>query len=153
MKTLRRSAIKKLFFSLIGLSGAGLAASAETTYPTVNEDFYQDNLLNDLPFSIFTRFGNLVYISGHGARIEGGIREHTDNALKMIEAGLKQAGSSMDKVLKVSVFLENMEDFNGMNEVYRGRFGAKPPARTTVAVPKGLPPADHLIQIDCIGYI
>ena len=70
-----------------------------------------------------------------------------------MESELQKAGSSMEKVLKVTVYLDNMKDYNGMNEVYRGRFGKNPPVRTTVAVPNGLPPADNLIQMDCIAYI
>lgn len=153
MKTERRSVLKKLFAAFIGASGASLAARAgsgegmeKVTAEAVN---FQDQPL----FSPFTRYGNLVFVSGHGKRLEGDIKVHTDNVLKMIEGELIKAGSSMEKVLKVTVFLETMDDYNGMNEVYKGRFGKNPPARTTVAVPNGLPPADHLIQMDCIAYI
>jgi len=153
MKTKRRSAIKKIFASLVGITGVKLASGAKVNDTPVKEGF---NVVNsqDLPlFSVSTRYGNMVFVSGQGSRLDGDIKVHTDNALKMIEAGLKNAGSSMDKVLKVNVFLENMKDFEAMNEVYRGRFGKNPPARTTVAVPNGLTPSDNLINIDCIAYI
>ena len=153
MKTKRRSAIKKIFASLVGITGVKFASGAKVNDTPVKEGF---NVVNsqDLPlFSVSTRYGNMVFVSGQGSRLDGDIKVHTDNALKMIEAGLKNAGSSMDKVLKVTVFLENMKDFEAMNEVYRGRFGKNPPARTTVAVPNGLTPSDNLINIDCIAYI
>jgi enamine deaminase RidA (YjgF/YER057c/UK114 family) len=56
-------------------------------------------------------------------------------------------------VLKVSVFLNDIADFEGMNSIYKGRFGAKPPVRTTVAVAKGGVPGNSLVEIDCIAYI
>lgn len=59
----------------------------------------------------------------------------------------------MDKVLKATVFLTDLEDFKGMNEVYKGRFGKKPPARSTVAVAKGGIPGKSILEIDCIAYI
>ena len=62
-----------------------------------------------------------------------------------------KAGSSMDKVLKVNVYLNDIADYKGMNEVYKGRFGKKPPVRTTVAVAKGGVPGDSLVEIDCIA--
>jgi len=104
-------------------------------------------------FSASTRLGNLLFLSGRGQRLEGDIKVHTENVINLLEAELIKAGSSLDKVLKVTVFLDNIKDYDGMNEAYRGRFGKNPPARTTVAVPNGLPPADNLIQMDCIAYI
>ncbi len=153
MKTERRSVLKKLFAAIIGAAGGSLAARAESGDGIVKATPEVINFQDQPLFSPFTRHGNLVFVSGHGKRLEGDIKAHTDNVLKMIEAQLIRAGSSMEKVLKVTVFLETMDDYNGMNEVYKGRFGKNPPARTTVAVPNGLPPADHLIQMDCIAYI
>jgi 2-iminobutanoate/2-iminopropanoate deaminase len=153
MNTQRRSVLKKMIATLAGLTGLGLAANIKASSSEEKEVFDIHNL-QDVPlFSTSTRFGNLVFCSGRGARLDGDIRVHTDNVLKIIEAELIKAGSSMEKVLKVTVFLDNMKDYNGMNEVYKGRFGKNPPARTTVAVPNGLPPADNLIQMDCIAYI
>ena len=65
---------------------------------------------------------------------KGDIRAHTKRVLDLMEESLKSAGSSMDKVLKVTVFLTDMKDYDGMNETYLGRFGPEPPVRTTVAV-------------------
>ncbi len=153
MKTERRSVLKKLFGAFIGVSGASLAARAEVSLPMKKETPGVINFQDQPLFSPFTKYGNLVFVSGHGQRLEGDIKVHTDNVLKMIEAQLIKAGSSMEKVLKVTIFLETMDDYHGMNEAYKGRFGKNPPARTTVAVPNGLPPADNLIQMDCIAYV
>src|SRR5450759_3005400 len=153
MKTQRRTVLKKLFASILGVTGLGLGAGAKNISADEKEALNITNF-QDLPlFSASTKLGNLVFISGRGARLEGDIKVHTDNVLKIMETELIKAGSSMDKVLKVTVYLDNMKDYYGMNEVYKGRFGKKPPVRTTVAVPNGLPPADNLIQMDCIAYI
>jgi enamine deaminase RidA (YjgF/YER057c/UK114 family) len=53
----------------------------------------------------------------------------------------------------VTVFLSDMADFEGMNEVYKGRFGKNPPVRSTVAVAKGGIPGKSIIEIECIGYV
>ena len=109
----------------------------------------------DVPlFSGETKLGNLVFIAGKGAHTEPfEIKAHTEIVLKELEKGLIKAGSSMEKVLKVTVFLNDIADYKGMNEVYKGRFGSKPPVRTTVAVAKGGVPGDSLVEMDCIAYI
>ena len=153
MKTERRTAIKKFFASVAGLAGFGIAVSGNTD-PVLEKEAFEVTNFQDVPlFSAATRLGNLVFISGRGDTLNGDIKVHTDNVLKVIEGELKKVGSSMEKVLKVNVYLNDMKDFQGMNEVYRGRFGKNPPVRTTVACPGGLPPADAYIQMDCIAYI
>jgi len=153
MKTQRRSALKRMFAAVAGLTGLGMAANANST-GKAEKIVSGVTHFQDVPlFSASTRFGNLVFLSGRGQRLEGDIKVHTDNVLKLLETELIKVGSSMDKVLKVTVFLDKIEDYYGMNEAYKGRFGPNPPARTTVAVPNGLPPADNLIQMDCIAYI
>lgn len=94
----------------------------------------------------------LVYVAGKGEHGPGDIKEHTTSVLNQIEAELKKAGSSMDKVLKVNVYLHDIRDYDGMNEAYRGRFGAKPPVRTTVSCPGGIP-GRSLVEIDCIAAL
>ena len=98
------------------------------------------------------QFGSLVFVSGAGAHFAGDIKAHTDHVLNELEKELIKAGSSMQKVLKANVLLNDLDDYKTMNEVYRGRFGAKPPVRTTVAVRAGVP-GDSLVEIDCIAYI
>jgi 2-iminobutanoate/2-iminopropanoate deaminase len=154
MKTERRSVIKKMFASVVGLTGLGIAANAKTSGSPEKE---ADNIttLQDVPlFSGNTKFGNLLFISGKGAHVAPfEIKAHTEIVLKEMEKELISAGSSMEKVLKVNVYLNDIADYKGMNEVFKGRFGAKPPVRTTVAVAKGGVPGDSLVEMDCIAYI
>jgi enamine deaminase RidA (YjgF/YER057c/UK114 family) len=154
MQTQRRSAIKKLLASVTAVAGFGLAAKAKAI--TAEEKEVGDiTNFQDVPlFSSFTRHGDLIYISGVGAHVAPfEIKAHTEIVLQGMEKVLKKAGSSMEKVLKVSVFLNDIQDYQGMNEVFKGRFGKKPPVRTTVAVAKGGVPGDSLVEMDCIAYI
>ena len=154
MKTERRSALKKMFASVLGLAGAGMAAKATTS---IREEKEADNITDfqNVPlFSGHTKFGNLVFVAGKGAHVEPfTIKAHTEIVLKELENELIKAGSSMEKVLKVNVYLNDIADYQGMNEAYKGRFGSKPPVRTTVAVAKGGVPGDSLVEMDCIAYI
>jgi enamine deaminase RidA (YjgF/YER057c/UK114 family) len=72
--------------------------------------------------------------------------------LDEIEKRLLSVGSSMDKVLKVNVYLNDLKDYAGMNEAYLGRFGAEPPVRTTIAAAGGIP-GNSLVEIDCIATL
>ena len=153
MQEKRRSTIKKLFGSLVAVTGLGLAVKAninsseeKTAHNIVNQD--------DVPlFSGHTKFKGMVYIAGKGAHFEGDIKAHTDHVLKELEKELISAGSSMEKVLKVTVYLNDIKDYQGMNEVFKGRFGNKPPVRSTVAVAKGGVPGDSLVEMDCIAFV
>jgi 2-iminobutanoate/2-iminopropanoate deaminase len=154
MKTERRSVIKKMFASVVGLTGIGLAANAKTSY---SDEKVAGNITNfqDVPlFSGNTKLGNLVFIAGKGAHVAPfTIQAHTEIVLKALEEELLKAGSSMEKVLKVTVYLNDIADYKGMNEVYKGRFGKTPPVRSTIAVAKGGVPGDSLVEMDCIAYI
>jgi len=97
-------------------------------------------------------YGNLLFIAGKGAHFAGDIKAHTEHVLNEVEKELKNAGSSMDKVLKCNVYLNDLKDYQGMNEVFRGRFGAEPPVRTTIAAAGGIP-GNSLVEIDVIAYI
>ncbi len=97
-------------------------------------------------------YGNLLFIAGKGAHFEGDIKAHTKHVLDEIEKELVNAGSSMDKVLKCNVYLNDLKDYQAMNEVFRGRFGEEPPVRTTIAAAGGIP-GNSLVEIDVIAYI
>src|SRR6185295_404457 len=97
-------------------------------------------------------YGNLLFIAGKGAHFEGDIKSHTKHVLDEIQAELENAGSSMDKVLKCNVYLNDLKDYDGMNETFRGRFGSEPPVRTTIAAAGGIP-GKSLVEIDVIAYI
>lgn len=108
------------------------------------------------PYSQAIRVGNIVYTSGQipldpttGAFVEGGIKEQTRQALTNLKAILEEAGTSMDNVVKTTVFMANMDDFADMNAIYAEFFTEPYPARSAVAVktlPKGA-----LIEIEVIA--
>ncbi|MGH9532806.1 MAG: Rid family detoxifying hydrolase, partial [Terriglobales bacterium] len=95
------------------------------------------------PYSQGVKAGGFVFVSGQVAidpatnkLIEGDIRAQTARVLRNVSAILEAAGSSLDQVVKTTVFLKNMEDFVPMNEVYATFFDAEPPARATVEASK-----------------
>jgi enamine deaminase RidA (YjgF/YER057c/UK114 family) len=103
-------------------------------------------------FSGIVQYGNLVFIAGIGAHFEGDIKAHTKHVLDEIQKRLESVGSSMEKVLKVNVYLNDLKDYDGMNSVYLGRFGPEPGVRTTIAAAGGIP-GNSLVEIDCIACI
>ena len=103
-------------------------------------------------FSGAVSYGNLLFIAGKGAHFQGDIKSHTEHVLDEVQKELENAGSSMDKVLKCNVYLNDLKDYQGMNEVFRGRFGENPPVRTTIAAAGGIP-GNSLVEIDVIAYI
>lgn len=151
----RRSLLKKFLTTFTAFAGFKLTSNAAELTAESGQAFEVMNYQNEPLFAGYTKLGNLVFVSGTGADDASvhDIRKDTDFVLKKMEKRLLDAGSSMEKVLKVTVFLNDLEDFQGMNEVYKGRFGKKPPARSTVAVAKGGIPGKSIIEIDCIAYI
>jgi 2-iminobutanoate/2-iminopropanoate deaminase len=154
MKTERRSMLKKISLSVLGFVGLRSMAIAKTTRGENRKEVSGVVMDQEVPlFSGSTKFGNLVFVAGKGAHYAGDIKAHTETVLQELEKELVKAGSSMKNVLKVSVFLNDIADYDGMNSVYRGRFGDKPPVRTTVAVAKGGVPGNSLVEMDCIAFI
>ena len=109
------------------------------------------------PYSQAIRVGDFVFTAGQlafdpatGKLVEGGIQEQTRQVLRNITAVLEAAGSSLDKVVKTTVFLEDMGDFRAMNEVYSEFFPNEPPARSTVVVGLAL---SALVEIDAIAAV
>jgi enamine deaminase RidA (YjgF/YER057c/UK114 family) len=103
-------------------------------------------------YSNAVAYGNLLFIAGKGYHSEGDIKVHTKDVLRQIKEELERAGSSMNKVLKCNVYLNDLKDYAGMNEVFRGSFGDEPPVRTTIAAAGGIP-GNSLVEIDVIAYI
>lgn len=97
-------------------------------------------------------YGNLLFISGVGYHQEGDVKVHTKGVLDSIKKQLEAAGSSMEKCLKANVYLNDLKDYNAMNEVYDLYFGPEPPARTTIAAAGGIP-GNSLVEIDVVAYI
>jgi enamine deaminase RidA (YjgF/YER057c/UK114 family) len=150
MKTERRSAIKKLFASVAGLAGLGIAAKASAEKTTGEVVNFQDTPL----FSRSTTYENLVFTSGIGAAGSEPhtIENHTKVALDSIQEELTKVGSSMGNVLKANVYMEEISSRPGMESAYRGRF-APSPARSSAVVQKGGITDNSLVNIDCIAYI
>ena len=108
------------------------------------------------PYSQAIQVGNLIYTSGQipidpatGIFVEGGIKEQTRQSLTNIQAILKEAGLTMDNVVKTTVYLTDMGDFADMNSVYAEFFTEPFPARSAVAV-KSLPKG-ALIEIEVVA--
>ena len=97
-------------------------------------------------------YGNLIFIAGVGYHREGDIKVHTEHVLQSIKEQLESVGSSMDKVLKCNVYLNDLKDYAGMNEVFQGKFGPEPPVRTTIAAAGGIP-GNSLVEIDVIACL
>lgn len=157
MQAQRRSVLKKLLASMAGIAGFSAAANARTNPPVVPGEIESGSIVYDQEVPLFsghTKYGGLVYIAGKGAHVAPfEIKAHTEIVLKEMEEELKKAGSAMDKVIKVNVYLNDIADYKGMNEVFKGRFGPNPPVRTTVAVAKGGVPGDSLVEMDCIAVL
>ena len=86
-----------------------------------------------------------------GEFVAGGIAEQTEQVLKNLKAVLEASGSSLDQVVKTTVFLADMKEFSGMNEVYAKFFSGPPPARATVAA-AGLP-RDARVEIEAVAVV
>jgi 2-iminobutanoate/2-iminopropanoate deaminase len=103
-------------------------------------------------FSRAVQYGNTLFLAGVGYHKPGTIEDHTKGVLDEIKKNLEDAGSSLTKCLKVSVFLADLKDYDRMNAVYRTYdWGNPPPVRTTTAA-AGVP-GNSLIEIDVIASI
>src|SRR5450759_1149730 len=128
------------------------AKPAETSKPA-KKVHYQGPKPEKTPlFSGAVSYGNLLFIAGKGAHFEGDIKAHTKHVLDEVQKELENAGSSMEKVLKCNVYLNDLKDYAGMNEMFHGRFGAEPPAAAMVVRTGGIP-GNSLVEIDVIAYI
>ena len=109
------------------------------------------------PYSQAIRAGDFLFISGQiplnpqSRKIEGNIKEQTERVIKNIEAILKAENSSLEDVVKVTVYLKDLKEFGEMNEIYERYFGNSKPARVTVEV-SGLP-KNARIEMDAIAYL
>jgi 2-iminobutanoate/2-iminopropanoate deaminase len=109
------------------------------------------------PYNQAIRVGDLVFVAGQlGLRpgstaIEGGIAEQTEQVMQNLAAILAAAGSSLEKLVKTTVFLQDLGDFAAMNEVYAGHVGDAPPARSTVEVAQL--PSGALVEIEAVAHV
>ena len=147
----RRNILKK---GTLVAAAAGAAATATAQSPDSKKVVHwrNDQKPENPLFSPAVSFGNLLFISGIGAHFDGDITAHTDHVLNQIQSELERCGSSMDKVLKCNVYLNDLDDYQAMNDVFRGRFGDEPGVRTTIAAAGGIP-GNSLVEIDVIACI
>jgi len=110
------------------------------------------------PYSPAVVAGGFVFVSGQipldpetGRLVQGTIEEETRRALTNVKNLLEAAGSSLDRVVRATVYLTSMGDFAAMNEVYASFFTEEPPARVTVEVSRL--PKDARVEIDAIGLV
>lgn len=110
------------------------------------------------PYSQAIRAGDFVFVSGQLAlrpgdkELSGGtIQEQTEQIFQNLGAILQEAGTGLDKLVKTTVFLQNLGDFQGMNEVYAKHVGERPPARSTVEVAKL--PSGALVEIEAVAHL
>ena len=108
------------------------------------------------PYSQAIAANGFVFVSGQLAlrpgdkELKGGsIGEQTEQVFANLRAILEEAGSGLDRLIKTTVFLQNLDDFAGMNEVYAKHVGENPPARSTVEVARL--PSGALVEIDAIA--
>ncbi|HEY7692416.1 MAG TPA: Rid family detoxifying hydrolase [Gaiellaceae bacterium] len=108
------------------------------------------------PYSQAIRAGGLVFVSGQIALAPGaselvgaGIAEQTEQVFANLRAILEAAGSGLDRVVRTTVYLRTLDDFQAMNDVYRKHVGDVPPARATLEV--SALPSGALVEIDAIA--
>ncbi len=110
------------------------------------------------PYSQAIKANGFIFASGQipldpatGQLIEGDIRAQTERVLNNVVAVLEAAGSSLDRVVKTTVFLADMNDFAAMNEVYASYFGSSRPARSTVQAARL--PRDVQVEIEVVALV
>ena len=153
--TNRRRFIRRGVTAAAAVTAAALPATAAAqSEKPVKKVHYRNGRQPEKPplFNGTVSYGNLVFIAGVGYHTEGDIKVHTKGVLDQIQQQLESIGSSMEKVLKCNVYLNDLKDYAGMNEVFLGRFGPEPPVRTTIAAAGGIP-GNSLVEIDCIAYM
>ena len=110
------------------------------------------------PYSQAIVVGELVFVSGQlalrpgEAELMGGtIEEQTEQIFANLRAILEAGGSGLDRLVKTTVFLANLDDFAGMNEVYARHVGERPPARATIEVARL--PSGALVEIEAVAHL
>jgi 2-iminobutanoate/2-iminopropanoate deaminase len=151
MTTKNRRNFLRAGMAVAGAAASGTAANAQTG-PSKKVHYRGPKPEKPPLFSGAVSYGNLLFIAGKGAHFEGDIKAHTKHVLDEIQQELENAGSSMEKVLQCRVFLNDLKDYAGMNEMFKGRFGENPPVRTTIAAAGGIP-GNSLVEIDVVAYI
>ncbi|EJN57713.1 Rid family detoxifying hydrolase [Halogranum rubrum] len=113
---------------------------------------------NDNPYSQGVRAGETLYVSGYGPvdpetgeEVDGDVRAETKQVLDNIAATVEEAGGSLDDVVKVTVYLTDLDDYDRVNDVYGEQFGDVPPARVCVEVSRL--PDDVRVEMDAVAHL
>lgn len=148
--------MKRLIVAFVALVCFSVAADGQTTTSSKRRP-----VKTGTPNGIFTPAiitGDLVFTSGQigldpktGQFPEGGIEAQTQQVFRNLAAVLEASGSSVDHIVKATVFLADMNDYNVMNELYKKQFKGDPPARTTVQVARL--PRDARIEIEAVAVL
>ena len=149
--------MKRLFYlPLLILAAVVLVPAASSAQ--VIEKLRQPGVAEGLPFSTAVRVGNMVYLSGQigtvpgtNQLIEGGIIPETRQTFENIVSALEFAGSSLERVIKCTVFLADIGEYSQMNGIYATFFATDPPARSTVAG-SGLALGAR-VEIECVALV
>lgn len=147
---MRKTTRRKMIAAAAATASAGTAAAQTAGEKKVH--WKNDKKPENPLFSPAVSYGAMLFIAGKGAHFEGDVKAHAEHVLNTIQEELERCGSSMRKVLKCNVYLNDLADYQAMNEVFRGRFGDEPPVRTTIAAAGGIP-GNSLVEIDVIAYI
>jgi 2-iminobutanoate/2-iminopropanoate deaminase len=109
------------------------------------------------PYSQAIAAGGFVFVSGQlglkpgDTEISGAVEEQTEQIFANLKAILEEAGSGLDRIVKTTVFLQHLDDFQAMNSVYAKHVGEQPPARATVEVAKL--PSGALVEIEAVALL
>jgi 2-iminobutanoate/2-iminopropanoate deaminase len=157
---------RRAFASRIGslLPGLGIAAAAATPAAAKEKEDHSVKKLNfegkpaDKGFITPLIIHNgVIYIAGIGAHSHNkaefpkDITNHTKSVMESVKSIIETGGSNMDSILQLTVYLANIDDYSGMNEVFKTYFPNGGPARTTVAVANL--PGDSLVEINCTAAV
>lgn len=124
-----------------------VASAAESAGASIAPEYMNPN--PRAPYSEGVRYGGLIFLAGKTSGPgESGVQAETRRTLESIQDALERFGSSMDRVVKCTVFLVDMAEWSAMNEVYAEFFPENKPARTTVGISLG---GDTQVEIECIA--
>lgn len=153
-----RSGIILTSLFMLSLLAACSNPEEEVNSPTIEFYSHPSEAMADLPFSEAVRVDDMLYLSGQiGVKpgttelVEGGIKPETKQTMENIRTALKRHDSSMDRVVKCTIFLADIEEWPSMNEVYRTYFPEDPPARSAMGA-SGLALSAR-VEIECLAVV
>jgi len=143
---------------MLALASLGLTLSGPALSGDIEVEHYSANPEMQLPFSDAVKVGNMLYLSGKignipgtGQLAQGGIAGETRQTMENIKAALEKYGSSLDEVVKCTVFLADIAEWGAMNEVYVTYFPVNPPARSALGS-SGLALGAR-VEIECLAAL